>query len=486
MSSVSGSLSSALSGLTAASRRAEIVASNIANAATPGYGRRVLEVSARSVGSSGQGVAIAGVTRIVDMRLIGERRLSDADAAGTAVLADFYKSIEVPIGSPDQPQSLNGRINTFDTALLAATSHPESEARLDQVAVAAQALANQINAISDKIQDQRAAADAEIANQVQQLNDTLGRVADLNAQIRTNMGSAADPSALIDQRQQMIDSIASIVPIREFDRGDGQVALMTTGGLMLVEGEATRIEFSPVGVVAPGMTLQGGALSPLLIDGRPIDASGPNSPLGGGSLAALFRVRDVVAVDAQTRVDAVARDLVERFQDPALDATRAPGAAGLFTDNGAAFDPLNEVGLAQRIRLNPVVDPAAGGQLWHLRDGLGAATPGDAGNAALLNAWEHALTSDRSPVSGNFMQGARSFSELSADFSSQIATARLGSESDATYAQNRADTMKAMELEGGVDTDQEMQDLLQIEQAYAANARILAAVDDMIKKLLEL
>ena len=38
--SISGSLSSALSGLTAASRAAEIVSSNIANAATPGYGRR--------------------------------------------------------------------------------------------------------------------------------------------------------------------------------------------------------------------------------------------------------------------------------------------------------------------------------------------------------------------------------------------------------------------------------------------------------------
>ena len=38
--SISASLSSALSGLTAASRRAEVVASNVANAMTEGYGRR--------------------------------------------------------------------------------------------------------------------------------------------------------------------------------------------------------------------------------------------------------------------------------------------------------------------------------------------------------------------------------------------------------------------------------------------------------------
>jgi len=133
-----------------------------------------------------------------------------------------------------------------------------------------------------------------------------------------------------------------------------------------------------------------------------------------------------------------------------------------------------------------VVDPDAGGQLWKLRDGLGATVPGASGNASLLNAWEGALTLDRSPVSGNFMTGARSFSELSADFTSLVSTARLGAESDATYAQAQADTMKSMELENGVDTDQEMQDLLQIEQAYAANARVMSTIDDMIKQLMDL
>jgi flagellar hook-associated protein 1 FlgK len=484
--SVNGSLGSALSGLTVASRRAEIVSSNIANAATPGYGRRVLEMSARTVGSSGQGVMITGVTRIADMRVIGERRLSDATAGNASTLADFYQQVETAVGSPDEPQSLNGRIDAFNTALLDATSHPESEARLDQVAVSAKDLTAQIKAVSDTIQTQRASADSEIANQVQQLNDALSRVADLNTQIRANTGAEVDPSALIDQRQQVIDSISSIVPVREYDRGNGQIALVTTGGMTLVEGDAMHIDFTAVGVIAPQMTIQSGALSALTVNGRSIDAVGENSPLGGGSLAALFKIRDVDGVQQQQQVDAVARDLVERFQDPTLDATRAPGDPGLFTDGGAAFDPTNEIGLAQRLKLNPAVDPDAGGQLWRLRDGLGAAAPGISGNATLLNAWDAALTADRSPVSGSFMQGSRSFSELSADYTSEVSTARLGAESDATYAQSRADTMKSMELQSGVDTDQEMQDLLQIEQAYTANAKVLSTVDNMIKTLLDL
>ena len=341
--SINSSLSSALSGLSVAARRAEIVASNIANAATPGYGRRVLQIGARTTGTHGYGVAVTGVTRVVDMRVIGQRRLADSDAGSTSTLASFYKALELKIGSPDEPQSLNGRVAMLNQSFLEATSHPESEARLDKVASSAKALASTLKSVSDAIQGQRVAADSGIANQVQQLNDALNRVADLNSQIRDNSGAGSDPSSLMDQRQQLIDSIAAIVPLREYDRGNGQIALMTSGGQMLVDGGVAKIEFTPVGVISPAMTLQSGALSALMIDGRAVDAVGDNSPIAGGSLAALFKVRDVDGVDAQTRVDAVARDLVERFQDPSLDATRIAGDPGLFTDGNAVFNPANPV-----------------------------------------------------------------------------------------------------------------------------------------------
>lgn len=43
-----------------------------------------------------------------------------------------------------------------------------------------------------------------------------------------------------------------------------------------------------------------------------------------------------------------------------------------------------------------------------------------------------------------------------------------------------------MEAQGGVDSDQEMQSLLQIEQSYAANAKVMKTVDDMIQRLLDM
>ena len=43
-----------------------------------------------------------------------------------------------------------------------------------------------------------------------------------------------------------------------------------------------------------------------------------------------------------------------------------------------------------------------------------------------------------------------------------------------------------MEKAGGVDTDQELQSLLVIEKNYAANAKVIQTVDEMIKTLLGL
>ncbi|MDZ4136964.1 MAG: flagellar basal body rod C-terminal domain-containing protein, partial [Paracoccaceae bacterium] len=207
-------------------------------------------------------------------------------------------------------------------------------------------------------------------------------------------------------------------------------------------------------------------------------------PLAGGSLAANFALRDDLAPEAQTRLDAVARDLVERFSDPALDPTRAPGAAGLFTDAGVGFLPANEPGLSQRLRLNSAVDPAQGGAVWRLRDGLGAATPGPLGESSLLTSLQNVLGQARQPASGGFAPGARSLSALAGQMASGVASARLSAETEASFATARSSAMKILELQTSVDTDRELQDLLAIENSYAANAKVVQTVDDMIQILL--
>lgn len=485
--SLSATLSSALSGLTAASRAADIVSSNVANAMTEGYARRSLELSARMVGTSSQGVQIDGVSRRVNQTLLSDVRVAKATSADRSVKQDFLKTLEKVLGNSADAQSLSSRISAFDAALVAAASRPESDARLSDVLKGAKDITQVIGAVSEQIQAARAQADRRIATEVEELNTAVRQVAELNAKIRSMSASKEDPSGLLDQRQQLIDRIAGIVPLREVERPDNQIALFSEGGAMLLDGgRSFELGFSPVGIITPDMTLAGATLSGLTLNGRPVPSSGSGAFMNGGSLAAHFAVRDELAVSAQSQLDAVARDLVERFQSPTVDPTLNPGDAGLFTDLGLAFDPLDEVGLSQRLRVNAAADPGAGGALWRLRDGLGAVTPGPPGNPTLLGALRNALAELRPASSGNFLPGARSFASLSGEYLSEIASDRLRADADATFATSREGALKQNLLEEGVDTDEEMQTLLQIEKIFAANAKVVQSVDEMLMSLLRI
>ena len=484
--SISGTLSSALSGLTATAKAAEIVSSNIANATTPGYGRRTLQTTSRVVGTSGQGVLITGVDRAVNLPLLSDRRLAQSASAGSDTLTAFYRRLETTLGTPDQAFSITGRASALSASLTEAISHPESEPRLANVLSSAKGLAGQITTASRDVQAARTVADGEIGNQVTLLNAALDRISKLNVQIRKGSGTGQDVSALLDQRQQQIDTIAPIIPLREVQLDQGAIALYSTNGAQLVDPSPAVFGFTPSSSITPYMTVAGGGLSGLTINGRALATSGDRSPILGGSLAANFAVRDDLGVKAQAQLDGVARDLVERFQDSNLDTTRAPGDAGLFTDTGASFDPARETGLAQRLKINSLADPDKGGALWHLRDGLGAATPGPVGATGLLSDLRNALSDQRAPASGGFMPGQRSFSTLTSDMLSSAATNRLTAEGEQVYNNTRVETFTSLEAQDGVDTDQEMQSLLQIEQSYAANAKVIKTVDMLIQTLLEI
>jgi flagellar hook-associated protein 1 FlgK len=486
---ISNTLASALSGLTAASRAAELVSSNIANAQTPGYARRELVLSSRIVGAGGQGVMVVDVKRVENSQVIADRRLADAAAGDSDTRTAFYQQIEKSVGTPDLAYSLNGRISAFDTALTEAISHPESEARLNSVLTAAKGVATVLSSVGKDVQSARLAADTEIDSQVKLLNDNLQKLSDLNVQIRRGHGLGQDTSSLVDLRQQTVDKISGIVPLRQVEQDDGSIKIYTAGGATLLDGAPglpVHFGFTRTQTIVPEMTQDSGGLSGLTLNGKEISTAGPNSIIRGGSLAANFAVRDELGTDAQAQLDAVTRDLVERFQDSGLDSTRLSGDAGLFTDAGVAFDPANEVGLAQRIKVNALVDPAQGGAVWRLRDGLGAVAQGDPGKSGLLSDMRKALIADRAPASGDFIGGARSYSVLASDLLSQVAGNRLAAEGDSAFTAAKVDTYQQMEAQDGVDSDQEMQSLMQIEQAYAANAKVIKSVESMLQTLMDI
>lgn len=483
--SISGALNNALSGLTAVSRAANTVSNNIANAMTEGYGRRTVELASNNTGSHG-GVRVTGILRHVNQSALADRRMADAEQNHASQVADFRTRFEALIGNPEDDYSLSALISNFENALISAGSRPDSNERLQIVAGRAEDLTKKINSLSDGVQKMREEADRKIDEHVGNLNAYLQEVRDLNLRIAAGTTAHSDTATLLDQRQIIVDKIAELVPIREIPRDHDMVALYTPGGAVLLDGTPAELEFTPANIIQPHMTEAAGMLSGLTINGVPVRTDSQNSPIRGGLIGAQFEIRDEIAVEAQAQVDSVARDLIERFQDPAVDPTLGATDAGLFTDEGNFFDPANEVGLSGRIVLNPRVDPDEGGELYRIRDGIGAAAPGPVGNADGILAMAAAMTTTRVPSSGGFGTAARSASDLTARFMSQVANAREHDEQSLSFATTRLTALNDIVLGDGVDTDQEMQRLLLIEQSYSANAKVVETVENLLDTLMRI
>lgn len=482
---ISSALSAALTGLTASSRAVSVVSENIANAQTDGYGERSLTLSSVAHGA-GRGVRVVGVTRNSDPVILGERRTAGAAQAGADTRATYLQKIETLIGSPGDAASLSARFDGFETSLVSAISRPDSQARLDSVLGSAQQLAETLNGISDGIQTIRQQADSQIATDVDNLNRTLAALHDLNGTIRTSVSRGDNALGLIDRQQVLIDGIADLMPIREVRNDAGMVSLYTTDGLSLLDGRPAQFDFSPTPAITPLMSLQGNDLSGLTVNGRAVSSSGSYASLSGGRLAALFAVRDEIAPQAQAQLDGVALDLTARLDDPALDPTRGATDPGLFSDDGIQAAPGFEQGLAGRIRVNAAVDPDQGGALWRLRDGIGAGAEGAPGDPALLQGILDALQTERPTGSTAFSSTSRSMAELASDLLSLTSLDRQFADARLAETGGKFTALREAELSRGVDTDHQMQRLLEIENAYAANARVISTLDDMLDRLLGL
>ncbi len=480
---MSTALNNALGGLSAASRGAAVISGNIANALTPGYSRRSLELTTSAI--SGNGVRVAGITRHQDPVLLANRRTTDAELASTRPLSAFHSGFENLVGTADDAISIAARLTDFENSLTTAASLPGSTQRLDQVARAGRALSTALNQASEGVRKMRSDADRTIGEQVGTLNQTLQDIEQLNARIPAIRNSGGDIGALLDQRQVLVDQINELVPVHVVARDNEQISLYADGGLILLEGTAATFSFSTTGDTMPHMTVGNGLLSGLEVNGQPVRITGDFAQIRGGALMAQFEIRDSLAIEAQTDLDTVARDLIERFETAGLDPTTTATDPGLFTDAGNRFDPATQTGLASRIALNTIVDPDSGGDSWRLRAGLGATTPGAPGEARQLQAFSTILTEAR-PIATGLGTGDMRATDLAAALISQAGASAHAADTRNTFATNAQQRMEQLVAEQGVDSDTELQNLMQIEQAYAANARIVSVVDELMDILLRL
>ncbi len=489
--SINNALNNASLGLSAASRLADTVSNNVANAMTPGFGRRVTELTSLAIGGYGSGVQARVTTRTENPYLTAERRAMDASLGAAATTAATYQRLVDALGEPGSEGALATRATTLETALMSTVSEPQSLSRLADAVSAAGSLAGELNATSLENSRLRSEADAEIARQVETVNRSLHRISDLNGKISELTMRGEDVTGLQDERDRVLDTITSIVPVRTVKRDAGAIAIYANGGGVLLDGSVRELVFTrgPSEITAE-MSVET-ALNPGQLSGlrqERGDAAGPSwVPVGtgsglfdGGSLAALFDVRDNIVPQFQGEIDLYAAELVSRFRDLVPPASLDAAGDGLFVDT-AGTNVLT--GLATRIGLNDAVVGAA----WRLRDGLSATVIGNEGKGDFLQGLADAMSTARTATGFISQNAANSAAIMASEITSFFAGKAARSDDAQAFLTARQTVLADSETNAiGVDSDSELQALMVIEKVYAANARVLSVIDGLMQTLLEI
>lgn len=468
--SLSGALNSATAGLHTTQGQSRIAADNVSNAMTPGYVRREAVLVTASGGQGG--AVISEVRREVDATLQRMSRLENSRMTQYQSIQEGLTTYTAYLGQPGDGTSPADRFNDFQNSLTTLVNMPSSNGAQTSVALAAEDLVRSVKGAATTLSTTLNDVNMEIRYEVADLNTALYQLRDLNAS-----GSGFTPGSLeaaqFDEKvDTILDQISGIVDTRIHRSSNGSISLYTVSGAALLEGRVVQdVTFNP----SDGTLMAGNQdITPFKDGVRGIQH---------GSLAGLSELKRETIPQFSQQLDEYARGLIQTFEE--ADASLATGEAGLFTDNGIAFDPANITGLASRLQINSKISSTGEAQVWRIRDGLGATSPGAGSETVQINAFLAGLDTAMNAATGTGIPAEVTLRDFSAEMITSQAATRARAENDFNAAASAAEVvMSARRNSEGVNIDDEMQQLLLIEQSYAANSRVLTAVSEMIDTLI--
>lgn len=297
----------AKSALFTAQQALTVTGHNISNVNTPGFSRQEIILTEErpvdgSPGQVGTGVKIEQIRRAVDIFVNRELTNSQEGVGQFTVMRHELQRLESLLGDA-RGQGLAVQLNEFFKALQDATTSPSQVTPRSVVLAKASTLASTFRRINADLTDTRRAIDVQIAANIREINGLTGKIAALNARIKSAEISGQNANDLRDQRDVAVNELAARIEVSTLDREDGTVSVFTARGLVLVDQETTR---NLVGVESSDN--QG-----LLDIGYDIGGTRPtiiNDLMFSGKLRGLLDVRDGSIPTVQQGIDALAGSLM--------------------------------------------------------------------------------------------------------------------------------------------------------------------------------
>ncbi len=429
------------SGLKAYSRALSTIGDNIANAQTPGYARRRLEMM-EAVGGGNSifyrgntnpgGVDIRGLDRSVDAWLIEDSRLTSGDAERAATKLDWLGKVEGALS--DETNGIKTGLTNLYTTADQLTSDPSNRTLRAQFLQSVDDIASGFRTAANELDKMGEGIEGAAASEVDTFNANLGALEQINIGLRKARPGSTNEASLLDERDRLLDKLSSQAGVSASFDNNGAVTLRAAGsGDLLVGGGVVN----PIAVTAAA-------------DGR-LSYSVGGSPLAisTGSLAGLAEGANHVA-DQRAALDTMASDFASQLNaahQAGIDANGNPGQP-LFTGTSAAT--------------------------------LTAATLTP----------DQVAVADASGSNGNMlalgeMRGANDpEARWSGHMASQAQTVASARAQDAAAATRADASAAARDGVSQVDLDTEAAELLRFQQAYSAAARTIQVARETMQTLL--
>jgi flagellar hook-associated protein 1 FlgK len=474
------------------------IASNIANANTPGYSRQTANLG----DSPFNGVTVFSITRDANAALAAQvNSATSAAAAQNAIssgLATLAQTVNDSAASTSTGPMQNGgspyaMLGSFTSAMATFQAQPSSLSAAQAAVSAAKDVAASLNSGAQTVTQVRTQADQGIAQAVTTVNSLLTQFQAVNNSIISGLATGANVAGLQDQRDSLVNKLSQEIGVTTSINSNGSMSLFTDSGVTLFQMTPYQLTFKPSGLLGPH---QAGAQ--VLVNGTPITGPSANMPIQSGSIAGLVQLRDAIAPQYQSQLDQIAGNLINAFQetDQSTTAPGLPPLPGLFTTPGAttAPSPASWTGLSNTIAINSSVDPAQGGNAFLLRDGGISDTASsnytynrsaDAGYTTRLQQLVAALQTAMpfSPSAG--LGASSSISDYANASVSWLQAINQQASGSATYQQSLlTQATSALNNATGVNLDAELTNMLTIESSYTASAKLMTTVNSMLTTLI--
>lgn len=497
--SLSGALSIAESGLSNINAEFQLISQNVANASTPGYSVENGTQTSLVAGDTGLGVKTGPAMLQINQALETASIQQNATVSGLQTTQTALQAIDPVLGTPGSGTDIGSLLGNLQDSFSTLLTDPGSQAQQTAVVAAAQTLAQGVNALSTAYTTQRQAAQNDIGTAVTTLNTTLATIGQLNTQIVSLQAEGQSTADLQNQRNEAVQTLSGLLNVNTNVESSGAMQIFTSSGLTLPTSGGTPFT-APSGSVGAQAYYPGGGLSGITLNGQDV-----TSQMQGGEIGADIDLRDTILPTDQAELDEFAEGVSTRFASQGLT---------LFTDSSgnvpsSSGSPVQSgyVGYAATIQVNPAVtaDPSL------VRDGTNAVaaiefTPnpstGPAGFTTLIqnvlnytfgsttqSGSQPALNTTGLGPDGNLTAPFTGSDSTLAAFATNLVSAQAQQSATTT---NNLTTEQAMRTSlnsqissvSGVNMDTEMSQMLTLQSAYAANARVLAAVQSMFTALM--